>query len=123
MGGQGDDILIGGVGVDRLEGGAGADTFVFSRGDSGRTAQSADEIWDFGAGDRIDLSAIDANSANGAATNDSFTFIGSAQFGKVAGQLRYDAYGHISADINGDGKTDFMLRLGVSALTADDFFL
>lgn len=126
-GGAGDDVLIGGVGLDRLEGGEGADTFVFNRGDSGRLAQLADEIWDFGAGDRIDLSAIDANSANGAATNDSFAFIGTAQFGKVAGQLRYEVAGtdtYVSADINGDGKADFMLNLwGVSSLKAEDFVL
>lgn len=52
-GDNGDDTINGGAGKDRLTGGSGADVFVFE-GEFG-----TDTITDFGAGDRIDLSAFD----------------------------------------------------------------
>ena len=60
-GGNGVDTLRGGGGADVLFGGAGADLFVFGPDDS--RPQAPDLIYDFAAGDRIDLSAIDANTA------------------------------------------------------------
>lgn len=60
-GDAGDDVIQGGGGADVLLGGAGNDLFVFGPGDS--TMQAPDLILDFTAGDRIDLSAIDANTA------------------------------------------------------------
>ena len=59
-GGGGDDTLIGGAGADRLTGGAGNDTFRFLDL-SESTVSLRDLITDFGAGDKIDLSAIDAD--------------------------------------------------------------
>ena len=57
----GADVLTGGAGQDSLGGGAGNDTFVFAAvGDS--TVAAPDTILDFQSGDRIDLSAIDANT-------------------------------------------------------------
>jgi Ca2+-binding RTX toxin-like protein len=61
-GGKGDDILVGGAGTDDLSGGAGLDIFRFlALSDS--TKAGPDLIGDFTAGDKIDLSAIDADTA------------------------------------------------------------
>ena len=64
-GGSGDDLLSGDLDADVLTGGDGNDRFIFRAGESAGAA--ADRITDFqrpGAaiGDRIDLSAIDANT-------------------------------------------------------------
>ncbi|MCW1917999.1 M10 family metallopeptidase C-terminal domain-containing protein [Rhodobacter sp. KR11] len=124
-GGQGDDVLIGGFGIDQLHGGAGADRFVFARGHS--VKEAPDTILDFSRGeDLIDLTLIDANVTNMLA-DDGFVFIGSANFTGVAGQLRFGIAGgetFIRGDVNGDGFTDFNIKLAASvALTASDFLL
>jgi len=85
FGNAGKDTLIGGLGVDQLSCGTGADTFVFeSLADSGVGA-GRDTITDFVARqkDKIDVSAIDAKA--GAAGNDAFSWIGTAEFGNVEG--------------------------------------
>lgn len=53
----GDDIIFGGKGNDTLSGGAGADTFVLDTRDWG-----SDTVTDWGAGDRIDVSALNITS-------------------------------------------------------------
>lgn len=125
----GDDILNGGGGKDALSGGLGADRFVFAPGDfGGATVATADTIADFNAaeGDRIDLRAVDANSTS-LATNEAFAFIGSAAFGKVAGQLRVFQNAtntFVQGDANGDGAADFLLVLdGLRTLNAASFLL
>lgn len=124
-GGGGDNVLTGLAGKDRLLGGYGADTFVYTA-----TADSAvgnsDIILDFGVGgDVIDLSLIDANT--GQATDQSFTFIGTAAFSGDAGELRYAVAAGIttiSGDVDGDATADFEIRLsGAHTLSADDFVL
>jgi Ca2+-binding RTX toxin-like protein len=63
IGGAGNDVLIGGNGKDTMTGGAGQDTFVFTALSNSPVA-SPDVITDFVSGqDRIDVSAIDANTA------------------------------------------------------------
>jgi serralysin len=79
IGGAGNDRVIGGTGYDHAYGGSGADTFVFLsvadfKPDGYVSARSCEAIWDFAAGDRIDLSAIDANTQ--VAGNQAFTFVG-----------------------------------------------
>lgn len=77
-GGAGRDVIIGGAGRDRLTGGDGADRFVFlSIGDSEGKRGHLDQILDFShaEGDKIDLSAIDANPDT--PEDDSFYFSGS----------------------------------------------
>jgi Ca2+-binding RTX toxin-like protein len=119
----GSDILIGGAGADTLTGGSGQDLFrLLASTDSGR-GPNADTIADFNRaeGDRIDLSAVDVNTATG--TDDAFSFIGTAAFSGVAGQLRF-ADGLLAADLNGDRISDFEIRVtGMTSLLAGDFIL
>jgi len=118
----GSDVLVGGLGSDLLRGGFGADIFRYFSG-AESTMLSPDRIeWFEGGVDRIDLSEIDANSHT--ATNDAFTYIGSASFSGSAGQLRYEIHGtgtYIEGDINGDGVGDFRIVLlnGVVPLIGD----
>jgi hypothetical protein len=128
FGGAGIDTLVGGSGRDVLNGGADADTFRYlSIADTGTTGATRDTIGDFAVGiDKIDLAAIDANSTGGSA-NDAFSFIGSAEFSGIAGQLRVSVPGTntlVTGDIDGDAVTDFHILLtGVLALSASDFLL
>ncbi len=112
-GGDGSDILDGGLGADNLIGGAGSDRFYFATTkDSTVSASGRDTIFDLGAGDKVDLSAIDANT--GTAKNDAFTFIGTKAFSKTAGELRYEKKAsdtYLSGDVNGDAKADFSIHL------------
>lgn len=126
-GGDGADRLFGGNGLDTYWGGASADIFNFiAVGDSGATRATADIIGDFSRaqGDRIDLSAIDAVFGG---SDNAFSFIGTAAFSNVAGQLRYDVVGgqsFVSGDTNGDGVADFIIRVnGVTNLQTGDFVL
>jgi serralysin len=123
-GGGGDDILIGGAGADVLTGGAGDDVFRYL--DIADSAVGArDRIVDFTAGDRIDLSHIDAIA--GTAHNDRFTFIGTGAFTGHAGELHATTSGAntlVSGDVTGDGKADFEILLtGSHALHGADFLL
>jgi serralysin len=74
--------------------------------------------------DHIDLSAIDANGVGGT-TNDTFSYIGTAAFGNVAGQLRYDpGTGTLQGDVNGDNVADFVVGLtGVGSVAGTDLVL
>lgn len=97
-------MLVGKAGANLLDGGAGNDTFVFQAiADSRVEADYRDTILDCTRGqDRISLSAIDANTA--LAGDQAFSFIGTAGFSGVAGQLRVTAYGNtclIDGDVNG----------------------
>ncbi|OYU34584.1 calcium-binding protein [Novosphingobium sp. PASSN1] len=132
-GGDGADRLTGGSGEDTLTGGGGADLFLFGPGDfSGITRNTSDYIADFSraSGDKINLAAVDAKA--GTATNDAFTFIGTAAFQNVAGELRisfvetspgfFDTL--ILGDTNGDGTADFGITLASQiTLLATDFVL
>jgi Ca2+-binding RTX toxin-like protein len=124
FGDAGNDILYGGGGKDLLDGGAGADIYHFLPGDLGKTvATSATVVLGAGQGDKIDLSAIDANSAT--TTRDAFRFVGTADFTKKAGELRVQASGSdwtVSADTNGDGVADMVLTVkSTSGILANDF--
>ena len=120
-GGAGNDLLVGGTGRDVLTGGAGADLFRFTLTSDSAVGINRDQITAFNGveGDRIDLAAIDANSR--LAGDQAFTFIGSASFTRLAGQLRF-ADGLLQADVNGDARADMEVSiLGVSSLLGADF--
>ncbi len=125
FGGDDNDVLAGGAGSDLLFGGGGADRFVFASGDAPIVGET-DRIFDFSsaAGDRIDLSAIDAVAGG---SDNAFAFIGTNAFTGVAGQLRYDVVGgvaFVTGDTNGDGIADFVIRVdGTPVLTGTDFIL
>jgi Ca2+-binding RTX toxin-like protein len=118
---DGNDTLIGRAGQDRLFGGAGADTFVFTAA-SDSVVGAEDEIVEFtrAHGDRIDLTAIDANINAGG--DQAFNFIGTSAFTGVAGELRYDGQ-FLSGDVDGNGTADFRIQLNVSSLLLGDFLL
>ena len=121
FGGTGADVLTGGSDNDHLVGGANTDRFVFTYGDS--TLAFPDDIADFSSteGDRIDLSAIDANT--NLSGNQPFTFIPGA-FTGVAGQLHYTSGTHyVEGDVNGDAAADFRILLTVASMTSSDFIL
>jgi Ca2+-binding RTX toxin-like protein len=63
-GGAGDDVIAGGGGGDKLFGGAGNNTFVYTALSDSLQA-SADQIQDFAPGDKLDVSAIDADTGTG----------------------------------------------------------
>ena len=83
-----------------------------------------DSIFDFVSGtDKIHLTEMDAN--RNVLGNQNFTFIGTAAFGNVAGELRSytDSTGsHVAGDLNGDGVADFTIHTS-SLAVAGDFFL
>lgn len=157
-GGAGSDHLFGLAGNDRLEGGSGpgidrlygglgadvlygaeasagadfaADVFVFeSIADSTLAAKGRDTIMDFETGfDKVDLSAIDANTKNGTSANDAFTWLGlNARFTGNPGDLRYLNVGTkltvVYGDTNGDKKADFAINFdGQLSLAGSDFIL
>jgi len=87
-GGQGNDRLYGGRGADVMTGGAGADQFIFTSYADFTIRGARDRITDFGAGDRIDLSALDANLST--AANDSFVLV-HGRAASAAGEISYDS--------------------------------
>ncbi|MGE0642632.1 MAG: calcium-binding protein [Nitrospira sp.] len=111
-GGDGNDQLIGGAGADALTGGLGTDTFKYKSASDSPAGSGKDVIIDFDGrgtlvGDRVDLSAIDANvSVTG---NQAFKWIGSDAF-TAAGQLRYSG-GVLSGSIDGDSAAEFQIHL------------
>ena len=126
-GGAGNDRLVGGKGADLLSGGSGKDMFVFNTlADSTLKASGRDTILDFNgkAGDRIDLSGIDANTTNSG--NQSFAFIGADQFSKKAGELRFqksEADTFIYGDVDGDGNADFAILVSGNTTFLKDYFV
>jgi Ca2+-binding RTX toxin-like protein len=120
------NVIAGGGGADTLTGAGGADRFKFNAL-SDSTPGAPDRITDFNKaqGDKIDLSAIDANSNLGG--DQAFTKV--AAFTGQAGQLvtSYNAGTNttsISVDINGDSVADMVIQLtGHPSLVAGDFIL
>jgi Ca2+-binding RTX toxin-like protein len=123
QGGDGADTLNGGLGADTLIGGGGADRFVY--GAIGDSPLAAPDRLGFvkSDGDRIDLSAIDADL--GVDGNQAFTaFLGAGAFTGAAGQLRAYASGGntvLEGDVDGDGGADVRIVLiGPVALAFSD---
>ena len=98
IGGEGDDLLVGGDGHDFLFGGAGNDIFVAeitsTKVDSKNGLVSVDTVFDFAAGDKIDLSGIDADTTVDG--HQSFTFVGHANASN-AGEVMLRHFGNMNA--------------------------
>jgi serralysin len=122
--------------ADQLTGGfgTGADTFHYTAlSDSGITAGTRDLIADFNPsdGDKIDLSAIDANTKTPG--DDAFNFVGTnipTGFSGNPGQLHafWNAVGQlVEGDVNGDKKADFSIEIAdpthAITLTSTSFLL
>jgi Ca2+-binding RTX toxin-like protein len=112
----GNDTLIGGTGADILVGGAGADTFVVRQesviqSHLGGTLE-IDTVNDLilAQGDKLDLSAIDADSSTGA--DDAFHLVGA--FTHHAGEMTLVFGGGITTlqlDVDGDGAADYRMKI------------
>ena len=124
----GTDILIGGGGADRLDGGLGADTFRFLlASDSDASAPDTIVFFDapgVGAGDVIDLSAIDADTLT--TGNSAFTF-GSTATGGLS-LARQGTSTLVRGNTDADAAFEFAILItdGATAhtsYTAADFIL
>jgi hypothetical protein len=106
------DMFLLGGGLDTVFGRGGTDLFRFLPSAIGPASANATTLQDvsLAAGEVIDLSAIDAIAATLA--NDAFSFIGTAPFGGVAGQLRWQDEGalkRVQGDVTGDALADITL--------------
>ena len=116
-GGGGNDSINGSGGADRLTGGTGADTFVYTAAGNSGVGAGRDVIADFISGvDKLDFSAIDANTATALPANEAFTFIGTGAF-TAAAQVRYQL---IDTDANGSLDST-LVRGNVNAGLGADF--
>jgi serralysin len=119
-GGAGEDVVGGGAGGDELFGGPGADRFMFfATGDS--RGGAADKILDFFvggggfAGDRVDLSMIDANTSQ---TGDqAFIFVGERSGPSGVGTLQVQILEGVGVFLfgytDGDGNADLIVDVGL----------
>jgi Ca2+-binding RTX toxin-like protein len=125
-GGVGADTLNGAAGQDTLTGGLGADIFKFSTA-TDTAVGLADTVTDFSVsvGDKIDLSAIDANTT--VAGDQAFIFIGSAAFSGAEGELRAavqaDGNTHIFGSVAGATPYFEIVLTGSDPLAATNFTL
>jgi Ca2+-binding RTX toxin-like protein len=127
-GGAGNDTLNGGTGADRLAGEAGADRFTFDDGHAGIGSAVRDLLLGFAgsAGDRVDLSAMDANLAS--STDQAFAWRGTSGFTGV-GQVRFSTSmspGNVVILGNNDSSldVDFEIQLnGIAGLQQSWFIL
>ncbi len=128
FGDAGNDFLTGGSGINLFNGGAGADVFVFTS-DSHSSVDNPDVIVAFdgagaAAGDRIDLSAIDANrSLSG---DQAFTFGSTATGGLSLVTSGTDTL--LRGNTDSDAAFEFTIKITdgavlASAYTAADFIL
>jgi Ca2+-binding RTX toxin-like protein len=122
----GNDLFLLAGGLDTVIGGAGMDRFAFTAANLGAAATHAVTLADLdqSLSEVIDLSRIDAIA--GTLANDAFSFIGTAAFSGVAGQLRWSDPGAerlILGDVNGDKVADLTIRTPAPGPVASDWFL
>jgi Ca2+-binding RTX toxin-like protein len=125
-GGAGNDTIIGGSGADVINGGTGTDTFKFTAiGDSGTAGPAMDSIVNFQSGEKIDLSAIDAD----AGTAGDQAFVLDTNGTAAAGEVLVSVSGStatVSVYLNdGDTTADmrFTVTLAAGVTSADMLFL
>ena len=118
------NTLRGGLGADQITGGGGGDRFCYDRVDDSPVGSSKrDLIRDFNSsqGDRIDLSAIDADP--GKAGRQAFRYIAAAGFSGQPGEVRC-SQGLLQANLNADRNAEFELALtGVNAFAGSSLIV
>jgi Ca2+-binding RTX toxin-like protein len=125
-GGAGDDTLVGSAGADLLHGNSGDNTFRYESLSDSRFALSLrDLITGFGGGDKIDLSAIDADI--GGSGNQAFHLDGTTGSAGDIG-VRFDAAHDrtivtLYVDNNATADAAIMLSGNHSKLDSGDFIL
>ena len=111
-GGDGGDTVVGGLNNDLLRGGLGADTFVVLQESVNTAVLETDIVYDFSTaeGDRLDLSAIDANILVGGEQG----FVLVSSFTHAGGQMTATFSGGqttIRLDVDGDNAADYQIRI------------
>lgn len=126
FGGDGDDRIAGGAGTDVLYGGLGVDTFVYWTGDAPVTPTGESEyVSYFEAIDRVDVSAIDANTDVAGVQHFSLVQGGGTAVGTL--HLIYDEFGAaiVLGYTDSDDVADFTLRIwgdwGPPDISLDNF--
>lgn len=126
-GGGGDDTLIAhsGEGPDQLTGGSGHDTFAFAINPQYYSDRIViDVITDLSQNDRIDLSALDADTNAGG--DQAFVLVSALDGHAGEAALAYDKASLrtlLLLDTNGDGMSDITIALSGSHLHFDNFVL
>lgn len=117
---DGADLIYGGMGQDLLSGAAGADVFIFRSTSESGVGRVRDVVTDFETGvDLIDLSAIDADRSADGVQDLVLASPGTAHSVWLEERRGLDL---LRGDVNGDGRSDFDIRLdGVDMLSADSF--
>lgn len=121
IGGSGDDTITASDAVNVMDGGGGSDTFRFESA----AAADGDTIKGFAPGDKIDLSAIDANGCGAGAGT--FTLVSGALTGTgqllVMHETREDGeYTVVLGNTTGSDDAEFKLNIkGRHELTSSDF--
>ena len=115
--------ITGGLGRDVMTGQGGNDVFILrSAVETGITATTRDIVTDFAAGDKIDLSNVDADTGT-AGLQDFASILTPGTAFTAAGQLRLQN-GVLFGNTDGDAQAEFMIELtGVTSLTLADFVL
>jgi Ca2+-binding RTX toxin-like protein len=106
-GGAGADTITGGNGADVLQGDAGNDIYDFNS--LSETAASAPDLINFAAGDKIDLSTIDADPA-----------LGGDQAFHLDGSVRSGGAGDVTFNYSGGGLDVTIVNLYVDSDTTID---
>lgn len=109
----GADVFMLGGGLDVVLGKGGLDAFRFLQAAIGPAGSNATTLEDFNraAGERLDLSRIDAIA--GTAANDAFSFIGTAAFNGTPGQLRWQDQGGGTLLIQGNVNANTVADLTI----------
>lgn len=119
------DLIAGRGGRDVLSGGGGHDRFVYlDPSDSGPAPDRMDHIQDFGPGDRLDLSRMDADISR--PERQSFTLTASRSF-TMPGQVSTWSDGMttwVAGNVDNDDAADFLIAIsGDHHLSKADFVL
>jgi len=127
VGTDGPDRFIIGQGQDTIIGAQRTDAFRFIQSAIGLAANHRFNFIDFSraAGEKFDLSRIDAIA--GTPANDAFSFIGTAAFSGVAGQLRWEqldgTHLTIQGTVNADTTPDLTILVTSGGPVDDTWFV